>query len=239
MFLDGTKKQKKFYTILSAMMMIALLLSAKRGHTVFAIVALMTTYYFFHSDKPHTRLFKIAFIVIAGVALLLVVANFIPGVMNVINRFLEYSEDGNLDNGRGVLQANIYDYIRNNPIFGNGWEYFTYNNSYLPGQHAHNVYLQLLCDTGIIGFLVFVSFFACSIVRSISMLVHMRKGKPGYDATPTEIWILSCSICYQVFFLCYCATGNPLYDKNCYIPYIMLCSASMCIINRKNNRRIR
>lgn len=231
-FYSGKKKEKRLLYLLFFLTAVALLLSAKRAHTVFSVVAIFATYYLYQADKPKTRLIRILFVVASAVALFFVVANFIPGVMNVVNRFIEYSDKGDLLNGRENLQAGIYQYIQSSPLWGHGWVFFPYNNTAWRGQYAHNVYLQLLCDTGIIGFAVYISFFSYCIFESAVTLVKIRKKREGYRVSSLEEWVLCSSVCYQIFFLLYCVTGNPLYDSNCFFPYFMMCAASISVINR-------
>ena len=229
-FMKGTKREKNLWILLFLSMAISLLLSAKRGHTIFAIASIFATYYFYRSDRPYSRVINIVFAAIASVALFLVVASFIPGVMNVLNRFMEFSVGGDISNGRDNLQSDILTYVRNKPLLGNGWLYFPYENRVWNGQYAHNVYLQLLCDTGIVGFLIYIGFFLNCLFQSVSTLVRVRKKRAGYTVTNTDEWILCSSVCYQIFFLLYCATGNPLYDMNCCFPYYMMCAAALSII---------
>ena len=84
---------------------------------------------------------------------------------------------------------------------------------------AHNVFLQLLCETGIIGFSVFLSLFVYAIVQTIQLVVKSTKDLLRLsDKTKT---VLVFSLCYQVFFLAYCITGNPLYDLETVYIYIL------------------
>lgn len=66
------------------------------------------------------------------------------------------------------------------PAFGvgfNEWEYF-YNNLYFPKEakeyllHAHNLFLQILSSSGLIGFLGFVCFVVVFLINGISDIIN-------------------------------------------------------------------
>ena len=67
------------------------------------------------------------------------------------NRMIEFGE--NSDNGRLDLWKQSFLYFLNSPLLGNGLGYMV--SEY--GKATHNTYIQLLCETGIIGFSLFIS----------------------------------------------------------------------------------
>lgn len=202
----------------------ALLLSGKRAHTLFAVAALLISIYYYYSDRPRTRKIKIITGLFIATLALFVASYFVPQVLNVVNRFLEADEStAGLTSGRDLLQAQIYSVIATHPVFGVGWGWFPWNNSFSPGDYAHNVYLELLAECGIVGTLPFIIFFIVCFRRTI----HSLKRAVAYRQKNSEvIKLLSVSLCYQSFFLLYCITGNPLYDFNCYFPYFVWCAVS-------------
>src|SRR5699024_7296327 len=62
--------------------------------------------------------------------------------------------------GRTILYEKALNLFYENPILGIGWKEFkqlTYGLlSSTSGSHPHNIYIQLLVELGIIGFLLFV-----------------------------------------------------------------------------------
>ena len=66
----------------------------------------------------------------------------------------------------------------------------------------HNVYLQLLFDHGLLGLVLYGSFFTVNIKNAIKKRYFF-------------------SMCLQIVFLVYCMTGNPLYDYYFFIPYLL------------------
>ena len=74
------------------------------------------------------------------------------------------------------------------------------------------IYLELLCETGLLGFCVFIMAMASSIVitwKNINYLSHQER-----DVELTSIKLaLSVSFAIQFFVLLYGMTGNPIYDS--------------------------
>jgi O-antigen ligase len=80
---------------------------------------------------------------------------------------------GNIADLRPTIWKDTLPMIRDFPVFGTGFD--TYIDAYtkyrtLPGEaivdHAHNDYLELLSDGGLIGFLLFAWYFAAIGIRS-------------------------------------------------------------------------
>ena len=74
------------------------------------------------------------------------------------------------------------------------------------GDYSHNVYIQLLAETGIIGFLSYAIAITTSLLMSIKKLKNALKGK-----NKMVMEILGFSILMQIIFIIYSITGNPLY----------------------------
>lgn len=167
--------------------------------------------------------------VLSGMLLVIYALSFyVEGVASSFERITAMLAMGNetldVSNGRFKLYAIAWDFFKKSPILGIGWREFSkevvnfYNQDSVL-RDAHNVFLQLLCETGVIGFLVFVSLFISAIVRTIQLVLKSTKNMLCLsDKTKT---VLTFSLCYQVFFLAYCITGNPLYDLETVYVYII------------------
>ena len=91
--------------------------------------------------------------------------------------------------------------------------------------HVHNVYLQLLCETGIIGFTFYMTWFISILWLSIKSYRRINFYKTSEFESAN--FHLKFAIGYQVFFLLYCMTGNPLYTEEMFIPYFICCSIAL------------
>lgn len=218
--------------IMFLVMVVALLLTGKRSDILFTAAGVYLAYFCYMSNKKRTRLTNtIGIIIVVGIALLVIV-NFVPSLATFVTRFEDTAESGDVTLGRTKMWAIAIDYFKQNPIIGLGWGRFSAVN--LHEWKAHNIYLQLLAETGILGFLVFAFFFISTLINSWKHLKWIRiNGKTSYDNE--ELHMLF-AIAMQVFFLLYGITGNPLYDKETYVPYYMACAITSFYVN--NRRRL-
>lgn len=112
------------------------------------------------------------------------------------------------DNRKGLLSGRtdfyyraLAEYSSSGPFtlfFGKGTAAaYAINNTGI-----HNVYLQILFDHGIVGVVIYLTFF----IYNLKVAVKKR-------------YYYSMSL--QIVFLAYCMTGNPLYDYFFFIPYLL------------------
>lgn len=228
-----TSKYKKRDIMIFIFLTVSLLMTGKRGHLLAACVALIIM--FVISTKGIKRLVRINAIILA-LAAVLTLAIVLGEALSVIPFFNEFwNTFTGLVNGEDVTSGRIqlYQYslqlFQENPIFGIGWGEFKEAGSivYSKSLDVHNVYLQLLCETGIVGtILVLVSLFVS--LFSTNRQWKMFSGNQHMNTLEKELSLFSMG--YQVFFLLYSFTGNPLYDNNYVILYFFACS--LCIPKR-------
>lgn len=229
-----SNRKKAFTVILFLLMAAALLASGKRAHLIFTAFACIIIYFVFNSGKDLKKYLK--FISIGGgiVVAAFVGMSFVPELANTINRFAELFED--VTGGRSILYKLAIKMFTESPLIGCGWGSYKYraNESVIgliygrdSDMLVHNVYLQLLAETGIIGFLIFTIMFILGIKLTWGLLRKSRKNiapLPGY----AEI-ALAASLFIQIFFVLYCLTGNALYDYPMLFPYMMSCAVPVAI----------
>ena len=163
-----------------------------------------------------------------------------PGVEATLQRFVELSED-ETGNGRSELYDCAWSMFYSNPLFGSGWGSYSkyvattslgamYNNLGFTSMSTHNVYLQLLAETGIVGLALFLMPAAVTLIAAMRRSAAHRGG--GLCGESFCLWACMGA---QIFFLVYCFSGNPLYDPQCYIPYFMSCVGvfAICGIDAK------
>lgn len=215
--------RKKRDFIIGCLLFGSLLLTGKRAHVIFAIVAIVITYYLLKSDQPLTRWRKIIIGLVISACMLMVAAEFVPSLLNVIYRFIETYRAGSLELGRNIQRAYALKVWSEHPFFGIGWDEFKYYFEMARGTYinVHCVYLQLLCEVGIVGSLPFYLFFMFSLIHSIKALKtvaikNIQDKKIRYS--------LVYAVFIQIFFLLYCLTGNPLYDTPTLFTYMFGCA---------------
>lgn len=225
--------KKKRYSIALLLSVVALFLTGKRAHLLFTFISLVLSIYIYrYYEKQRDLKFAILFI---GMLIAVSFAYcFIPQVQDVLSRFGNTSTDENMLLRFSFWRAAI-EAFSEKPLLGVGW--FGFRNSVAPTVgytgHCHNVYIQLLCETGILGTSIFMAWFVYSLCLSVRFALYVARNKKtiqnGYQ-------ILSIySIAYQIYFLLYCLTGNPLYDAYAYPMYMVACTIGIYYHNKRES----
>lgn len=212
-FLSAYKKRKKkayfFMVVLSA---IGLLLTTKRAHLIFSVIAIVILYYALNPKQVFTRSFKLVAILAVLLLVFNIAASVVPALSDTFNRISSMGDDVQ-STSRLVMWGFALNYFKQNPVLGIGWYGFRYKNilGYASSSSGcHNIYFELLCETGVIGFSIFVFCAVSSLVRSFRNLI--------FDSKTTGIYRipLAVSLAIQLFVVMYGMTGNALYDTTFY-----------------------
>ncbi|MDD2970817.1 MAG: O-antigen ligase family protein [Lachnospiraceae bacterium] len=204
----------------------ALILSAKRGPLLFVVMVLLILYLFINRGKSFQ---KIIFLTMIGTFFLIsfeYLVKILPGLSYMMGRFTNTNDISSL---RFQFWKLALEQFYSHPFLGIGWlkyryvfskELFPYlniNRNFLYTD-VHNVYIQILCETGIFGIIIYITTiyqaFMCS-VRKVRI-----SEKKQIISNKDKINILCLGI--QVFYLLYSLTGNPLYDFT-FIFYALSC----------------
>ena len=212
-FINDKKKGKN--TLLFVISMIALFTAGKRAHLIFTIFCCVVLYVMKNSKEQLKKYTKLIIALGVAVVIFIIAAEYIPEVNNIVLRFKSLSETGDLMNGRESLYNLAFRMFNNHLFIGNGWGSFSYYYQielYRYGQvaylDAHNVFIQLLCEIGLLGFALITSTILGIFIKSCKTLKKYNN----------DIIVDFC-VAYQLFFILYCFTGNPLYDAPCYVLY--------------------
>ena len=110
-----------------------------------------------------------------------------------------------ISSGRTMLWSRAFSLFKEHPVFGIGWGNFRNHltdtfNVFNDGQlsNAHNNYLQLLCETGIVGFLLFVIPLFYILYRTFRTTRELRIYAPD---NLTARLTVSTSLSFQLFYL--------------------------------------
>ena len=135
-----------------AILLLSVIYTASRGTTLSLLVGIFIIFYGYMRNKGLSfgKIMTVLFAIIVVVFLIrYVFANFFDAIDRMTN-----TENGGYDNGRFELwKISIYKWM-DNPLFGWGLGAGTK----FIGRPSHNTYVQLLLDTGIVGFTLFVTF---------------------------------------------------------------------------------
>ena len=192
-------------------MYIALLFTGKRMSSVAVLVAITIVYLAEKETKGNrfVKFLKVGLGIYALYILLDVYSNSMgnsSAVSRVFLLFERMTSGENVFSQRSDLWALSLEEFYNNPILGAGWgrivqltESWSNTSS---GLATHNIYIQLLAETGLVGTALFLSPFVIEYVKSFKKLISkVSKSK-----------LIKFGVFWETFFFLYGFTGNPIYD---------------------------
>ena len=212
------KKKRKALIALFLLALFAIILTTKRAHLLFGLASIIFVYYFCNPEKMKSRMFKIILVLAVLLILLIIFEDDIPVIGDVLKRFEDMGEDSNLLS-RYKLWSLALSMFQRSPWIGNGWMSFRIEYSQLlyreregssQYMNAHNIYLQLLAEVGIVGLILFLLIMAYFIYTVFKLLRAYNKKQFVTNLTMEPLYFAAM---FLVFFLMYGMTGNCLYDK--------------------------
>lgn len=222
-----TEKRRSDY-LLFLISVAALLLSGKRAHTVFGLAALYLCYFAYNSNAKKSRLVKGIGVLLGALTVFAVASYCVPALATVVFRFIDTAETGDMSVGRVDVWLKAFSMFGNHSLVGIGWGQYVNQGGWF--WNIHNIYIQLLVETGIIGFIIYCGWFLFHLVRTWSIYSKMRVNPEDY--TNIDYCLMNFSLAMQIFFILYGFTGNPLYDREMFVPYFIACAIS---VNYANN----
>ena len=210
------RKESVFDFVLIMLSFVALLMTAKRGVLVWSILAIGIFYILLNKGKVG-NVVKILLVAFVLLGILIILAENSQVIAKVFERFkvVGTSEDNSAAQ-RIAMWKLALSYFRQSPIFGTGfWTYRGFYNENLSaeysvnGKHtsidAHNVYIQVLCETGVVGFVIYILAIGFLLYRTIILLwsLENRQRLKQY---------ISLSLALQLFYILYSFSGNCFYD---------------------------
>lgn len=224
--IDKSKKDLKH----TFFILIALFITGKRSCFTFACATILFLYFYYSQVSLTKKMRNVIKVMIAFAILVPIATLAIPQLGNMFGRIQYFFKSDKSFGNRIELYAIAINMFRSNPLFGTGWGaykfYFDsmnftwqYDGSNL--LNAHNVYLQVLAESGIIGEFIYVLILSRTIVNTLKI------GKRNKD----NLYIIF-STGIQIFFLLYSITGNPLYDTMFNVTYFITLGMTHSIMNR-------
>lgn len=225
-----SKERKEQDLTMLLLTAISLMLTQKRGPLLFA-VATVVALYFLANRVSFDVMMKFGMISAAALIFLLLAIQFLPDLQRVIDRFLE---DGDVASGRGELYAYALELFKTHKLLGVGWGQYRFMPGSM-GLPVHNIYLQILAETGIIGSFFIYSGLLSSIIATIKNILSVKKNAPNGNQQCVPFALLF-SAAMQIYFLLYGITGNPIYDMMGMYPYFLAIAVNESLmVETRNN----
>lgn len=225
-FAEFVAQRSYKYVIQSILVMIALMMTGKRTLFIIPIVALLIYVMLFSKNN---KFIKLAGVGLGISAFIIIVYTIIPEASLIIDRII--NSGGDVLSGRENFWNYAMDMFHQNPFFGRGFmsfNDFVFNQGFRYygerwNYQAHNVYIQLLGETGIIGCGVIITLIVILIIKAISL----AKTTSNFWDVLLVYWIM--------LFGIYSLTGNTLYYP-CQL--IILVVSILLISNVKKIREV-
>lgn len=227
-------KNKNVYKVLLVLNIIALLLTGKRAQVVFLIIATLAIMIIKYRQRIHEAIKKAIAWTVVAIATIVVLTSFIPTISNSFIR--AYESIGNEDSmyTRNILYDVAESEFFSHSIFGIGWGGYKYTYyATVPSilkerdyMQAHCIYLQLLCETGLVGTIIICSAFIYVIYLALKIFLRNEKSKPQKAQKALII------LMFTIYFLLEGAIGNSIYDMQIYIPFALFVAM---LFSMKNN----
>lgn len=114
-------------------------------------------------------------------------------------KFIYYFKQNNISNNRNIIASKVIELIKESPIIGHGIGYLELTTK----GHSHNIFLQAICEFGIVGFL-FVTYIFYLSLKNILFIIPNKYAK---DKTSKEEGLFFIALFISgVFFLNYSST---------------------------------
>lgn len=162
--------------------------------------------------RRNSKILKFAGILLVATIALFILPIVFPQTELVLNRFLDSGAD-TIITGREIIWNYAFEMFENNPVIGAGYgsfnDYISSTNFVIPtgekywGYHVHSVYVQVLCECGIIGCIIWGFCYVGSYIRGL-WSVYFRPERIGMNLY-VSLAILSLIVWYGL-------SGNTIFE---------------------------
>lgn len=209
----------------------ALLLTGKRAQVFLGMLSFIIVFIInnkgnvFKIIKKHYKKLVIAII------LIITIIGFIPSFREPFMRLYDGVKNKDMLITRKPMYSLAIDKFKQKPVLGNGWGTYKYfyhdeisqkERNYMD---THNIYLQLLSEIGIVGFIIFDA----TMIYFIYIAVKFNKKEKDIVRKRYILMFLT----YHIYILLEGMIGNPIYDIPVLIPYGFLLVLFLNQINRR------
>jgi len=210
---NGEKNISK-YVVPLVFCLFALIITGKRGPLIWCVVSAFFVNLFYEQSKNKIELINFAL----KYGLIVVVVLFVPRILenidalhDALSRFSELSNIG--DNERVDLYKNAIDRISEHFIIGVGAGAYSHF-----GMSAHDDYLQIIAENGVVCSALFFAFIGINLIKSIR----------GFFITKDTLLLYFVGL--QIFMILNSITGTFFLHYGFYMIYIEVSAASISII---------
>lgn len=209
---DG--KTKKLLCLLAvAVLVVVIAVVGRRGELLGVAAVLVVMWILVAKDKKRRWIRTVSLVGVALVALVLLILllpklkeiDFLRRYVMTIEKLLAGQD---ITSGRTELYAQAVKLFAANPVLGIGWGQFaTYVTPEFKAAHGqdvanvHNIYLEFLCEVGIIGAIFIIVPMAYMLVQTINQFERLISAPMDSPNRKMAIQINTLSLTIQLFFV--------------------------------------
>ena len=214
-------------SLLALIIIFAVMVSGSRSNIVTIPICTLFVYLLKTRNKQLVfRILKVLLLIgfIVVIAVLIGKHYQLNTYLRILDTIERYVSGRSITNGRDVIQSMAVQDFRNNLFWGVGWQNFRIIHSIGDemGSNAHNFYLQLFCELGVITAPIFLLPFVAEIITDIRFLYfNARSGDSRINAFA---FCLSIQVYYLVSSLLHATSYDALYILM-YFFSIAICSS--------------
>ncbi|AXY25302.1 hypothetical protein CL176_04425 [Suicoccus acidiformans] len=217
--LASKKTSRKIIYAFFSLFLLYLLIGTHRRTHLIAFVIVFAISMILHYKFSFKSFFKILFFI--GLFIILFLNTEIGQAM--IQRILLNNDINDITTGRWPVYKQMWSDFLSKPLLGHG-TYTTSQNIYL--SFGHNIYLQVLRENGIIGFLAFLSYLIINLYYSTRIFfINTTKRLRKENLLLFQI---------QLSFIIIGVSENPLYELYTLLTYVIVVSVMYTMISKKN-----
>ena len=123
-----------------------------------------------------------------------------------------------LTSGRTELWEKAWELFKEKPIFGIGWEQFMNNNTF--NHEVHNTYLQWLCESGVVGFVLLMTPTMFMYAMTFKRTIRYRKKDRAVPYAVKQMNFVSLGM--QTFLLAVNLVDPAYYHLNYFCFYALV-----------------
>ncbi|AZK43434.1 O-antigen ligase domain-containing protein [Erysipelothrix piscisicarius] len=244
------KSKLRLYSIM-ALLTLTLILLGRRGELLAFLVALIVYYIFRARQGSRLKRASIVVSTIIGIIILIIIClpfllkiKFLHRYTMTLNALVNGTNmTGGVTSGRIELYNKAYSLFKENLVFGVGWGSFAKHGYLVLGKPAgttrnvHNIVLQLLAETGLVGFLGIMSPLLFSYYKTSYLLSEINTNESkDYSISVLKI-LISVSLLLQSFIL-FASLIDPINFKNIFwILYVILSMINSYVFSNINSTK--
>lgn len=223
----ASKRTTVFNVVTVLLIYVAIFFTGKRSASFFALLIPLLVFLLSAKDTKTILKYGVIIVILGGFFSFFAIQNAdmygdtvgLKKLQSGVEMFMDEDEELDL-NGREFLWDAAIRAYEENPVFGIGIDHYSEWSGIAT---VHNMYLQVLCEQGLVGFIPFIIPLAFCFLHTLVVLRRCGENSP-------YLQYLRFSLFVQLYFILYGFTGNPTHDAYGYVMYFCAIGVFQCCL---------